>query len=121
MIYYFLKVFCKSRKQREMRYFFSNLCFFQTSIYFCVCVKRKTFCNCLYSSSSCDSASLIGNIRELRAKNYFTDHRTANRIQLFVSMKSKFSGIFFSRTSRSEGEFPIGYLINIVTCLFPCH
>ena len=82
-------------------------------------MKRKTLCNCLYSSSSsCDSASLIGNIRELRAKNYFTDHRTANTIQLFVSMKSKFSGIFFSRTSRSEVEFPIGYLINIATCYF---
>ena len=32
--------------------------------------------------------------------------------------KGNFSGLFFSRTSRSEGEFPRDYLINIVTCLF---
>ena len=45
---------------------------------YCVCMKRITLCNCLYSSSSCFSASLIRNIAEFGAKNYFTDPRTAN-------------------------------------------
>ena len=49
---------------------------------FCVCVKRITLCNCLCfsSPSSCDFASVIRNIGKFGAKNYFTDHRTANRI-----------------------------------------
>ena len=46
------------------------------------------FCNCLCCSSSCacDSASsaiLIWNIGEFGAKNYFTDHQTANTIHTF--------------------------------------
>ena len=60
---------------------------------FCVCVKRQTFCNCLCSCSpSFDSASLIRNIGEFGAKNYFTDHRTANTIQLFFPTKRKYFG-----------------------------
>ena len=43
---------------------------------FCVWVKGKRLCLC----SSCESASLIRNIGEFGAKNYFTDHRTANTI-----------------------------------------
>ena len=46
---------------------------------YCVCVKRITLCNCLCSSSSF-SASIIWNIWEFRAKNYFTNHQTANTI-----------------------------------------
>ena len=49
----------------------------------CVCVKRITLCNCLCSSSSCFSASLIRNIGEFGAKTYFTHHRTANTIHGF--------------------------------------
>ena len=49
----------------------------------CVCVKRKTLCNCLCSSSSCDSATLIRNIGVFGAKSYFTDHGTANTIHGF--------------------------------------
>ena len=52
-------------------------------IYYCVCVKRVTLCNCLCSSCYCFSASFIGNIGEFGAKNYFTDHRTANTIHGF--------------------------------------
>ena len=55
----------------------------------CVCVKRITLCNCLCSFSSCFSASLIRNIGEFGAKNYFTDHRTGNTIQLFVPIERK--------------------------------
>ena len=44
----------------------------------CFCVKRIMLCNCLCFYSSCFSASIIRNIGEFRAKNYFTDHRTAN-------------------------------------------
>ena len=55
---------------------------------FCVCVKRITLCNCLYSSSSSrpsprssrEFASVIRNIGKFGAKNYFTDHKTANTI-----------------------------------------
>ena len=55
---------------------------------FCVCVKRITLCNCLYSSSSSrpsprssrEFASVIRNIGKFGAKNYFTDHQTANTI-----------------------------------------
>ena len=50
---------------------------------YCVCVKPITLCNCLCSSSSsssCFSASVIRNIEEFGAKNYFTDHQTANTI-----------------------------------------
>ena len=49
---------------------------------FCVCVKCRTFCNCL-CSSSCFSLSLIQNIGDFGAKNYFTDHQTANAIHSF--------------------------------------
>ena len=52
---------------------------------YCVCVKRITLCNCLRSSSpsSRDFASVIRNIGKFGAKNYFTDHRTANTIYGF--------------------------------------
>ena len=52
---------------------------------FCVCVKRITLCNCLCfsSPSSCDFASVIRNIGKFGAKNYFTDHQTANAIYRF--------------------------------------
>ena len=48
----------------------------------CVCVKRITLCNCLCSSSlsSRNFASVIRNIGKFGAKNYFTDHKTANTI-----------------------------------------
>ena len=56
---------------------------------FCVCVKRITLCNCVCSSSSFsssrDSASVIRNIREFGAKNYFTDHRRANTMHGFTA------------------------------------
>ena len=39
---------------------------------YCVCAKHKTVCNGLCSSSFCDSASLIRNIRGFGAKTYFT-------------------------------------------------
>ena len=42
-------------------------------------------------------------------------------IQLFLPIKMTFFGLFFFRTSRSVGEFPNGYLINIATCLFAYH
>ena len=47
---------------------------------------RITLCNCLCSSSSPSSrdfASVIRNIGKFGAKNYFTDHGTANTIDPF--------------------------------------
>ena len=53
------------------------------------CVKCITLCNCLwYSSCCCFSASIIRNIREFRAKNYFTDHQTVNTIHGIASSHS---------------------------------
>ena len=76
---------------------------------FCVCMKGKTLCDCLRFSSCCDFASLIRNIGEFGAKNYFTGHRTSNTIKLFVPIKRKFfRSILFQK----------GRLINIATCLF---
>ena len=50
--------------------------------YYCVCVKRTTLCNCLFSSSpsspSRSSFCIIRNIGKFGAKSYFTDHQTAN-------------------------------------------
>ena len=66
----------------------------RNSPHYCVCVKRITHCNCLCSSSPSSrfSASLIWNIREFGATNYFTDHWTANTIQSFVPIKITFFG-----------------------------
>ena len=47
-----------------------------------VCMKRIMLCNCL-CSCSCFSASAIWNIREFRAKSYFTDHQRTNTIHSF--------------------------------------
>ena len=64
-------------------------------------MKRITLCNCLCSSSSCFSASLIWNIGGLGAKNYFTDHWTANTIQLSVPIDRKvFWSILFQNKSQ---------------------
>ena len=54
--------------------------------HYCVCVKRITLCNCLCSSSSCFYASLIRTIQEFGAKNYFTDHETANTMHGFIDL-----------------------------------
>ena len=75
---------------------------------------HNAFYLCSSSPSSCFSANLIRNIGEFGAKKYFTDHRAANAIQLYLFLqKRNFLDLFFFRTSRSEGEFPRGYLINI--------
>ena len=68
-------------------------------------MKRITLCNCLCSSpsSSCSrfSASLIRNIGEFGAKNYFTDHWTVNTIQLFALCERKlFWSILFQNKSQ---------------------
>ena len=67
---------------------------------------------CFSSPSSHFSACLIRNIGEFRAKKYFKDLRAADAVQLFVPIKMKFFGSLLFKTSRSEGEFPMGYLIN---------
>ena len=53
------------------------------NLFYCVCLKRITLCSYLCFSSSpfsCFSASLIWNIGEFGATNYFTDHWTNNTI-----------------------------------------
>ena len=41
----------------------------------------------------------------IRSKKCFSQHPTANTIQLFVAIKRDFSGFFFFQKSHSEGEF----------------
>ena len=86
---------------------------------YCVCVKRLTLCNCLCSSYSRFSASVIQNIREFRANNYFTDHLTTNTIQLFVPTKRKFlvSIIFQNKSQRRVIPYR---LLNKYSHLFIC-
>ena len=47
---------------------------------------------------------MLQTIKQL-ARNYVTDHRTANTIELVVGIKVNFSGLSFFRTSRTDGEF----------------
>ena len=80
--------------------------------------KNISLRNWLYSSSFLYRfPGITGNLEQ----KYFTDHRTANTIQLFVAIKANFSGVFFFWTSRRERKFPRDFLIKIVTCLFACH
>ena len=48
-----------------------------------VCAKCIMLCNCLCSSSSRHSASIIWNIQKFGAKNYFTDHQTTQYKTVF--------------------------------------
>ena len=66
-----------------------------------------------YFSFFCQPIGVFG------VKKYFADHRTANTIQLFVSKKGHFLGLFFYRASRSEEEFQRGYF-NKYSHLFIC-
>ena len=58
----------------------------------CVCLKSKTLCNCLSSSSFLHHFSGIteNSHGELGVEKNFTDHWTVNTIQLFVAKKGNF-------------------------------
>ena len=71
----------------------------------CVCLESITPCNCL-AVCFLPSSRLFENIGEFGAKKYFTEHRTANAIQLVVAIKENFSGLFFFWVSPKEEEFP---------------
>ena len=49
--------------------------------------KHNALCLPFSPSASSSLVQLFQNIREFRAKKYFTDHWTANPVQLFVAMK----------------------------------
>ena len=86
---------------------------------FCVCVKRITLCSCLCSSSSCFPSSLIRNIGKFGAKNYFTDHWTANTIQLFVPIERKlYWSILFQ--NKSQQRVILYRLLDKYSHLFIC-
>ena len=73
---------------------------------FCVCGKRHNAFQLpvFFFPSSRFSASLIRNIGEFGAKNYFTDHRTANTNHLFVPIKRKLFGtILFQNRLQLSG------------------
>ena len=44
---------------------------------------------------SLSSAEIFRNIGKFGTKKHFTDHQSANTIQLFVAIKGTFSGLFF--------------------------
>ena len=54
-------------------------------------VKRFAFAGFLLLFLS----TFFSTIAEFGAKKYFTDHRAADTIQLFVSIKENFSDLFF--------------------------
>ena len=60
-------------------------------------------------------------LKNSEQKKNFTDHQTADTIQIFVAIKGNFSGLIFFWTSCREGKFPKDYLINEATCLFTYH
>ena len=94
-------------------------CFAKTLDAFCVCVKRKTLCNCL-CYSSCYSTRIIRNIREFRAKTYFEDHQTANTTRLFVPMKMKFFRSILFQNKLQQWGIPQRLLYensDLVTCM----
>ena len=74
--------------------------------YYCVCMKHITLCNCLCSSSSRDSASVIQNIREFEAKNYFIDHWTANKIHGFRDSVQSLKYMAVIRIRKNLSNFP---------------
>ena len=59
-----------------------------------------------YPSCASSSQQLFRNIVEFRAKTYFTDHWTANTIQLFVDIKEIFLVYSFSQQVAGKGDFP---------------
>ena len=63
----------------------------------------------------CFFSTTFPGYRGMQSKNIF--YRPSNTIQLFVAVKRNFSGLFFFRKSRSEGEF----LINVAACLIAQH
>ena len=85
----------------------------------CVCFKSKTLYIFWFSPSS--SLLIFWNIGEFGAKKYFTNHRKANTIQLFVATKGNVSSLSFLWSCPSEREFPRDDLINVATCLFAYH
>ena len=80
---------------------FWKKCFF---LYFYV--KHITFWNCLCSSSSRDSVNVIRNIGEFGAKNYFTEHRTANKIHGFRYSVSVLKYTAVIRIRKCLSNFP---------------
>ena len=66
--------------------------FFLESIAFCNCFAIFFF-----------SSRHFWNIWEFGVKKHFTDHRTANTIQLALTIKGNFSGLFFLNKSQQRG------------------
>ena len=60
---------------------------------------------------------LYSGYQEFGAKNYFTDYRTTNTIQLFVPKKRNASGLFFFITRRSEGNSLLDKYSHLFICM----
>ena len=59
------------------------------TISFCVCVKRITLCNCLCSSSSRFSASLVRNIGVSHIRDFGPSHNVKNHLCCYITSKSR--------------------------------
>ena len=76
-------------------------------------------CNCLFFLWLCQPYPEYRGIHEL--KIILQTIEQLKQLSYLFLLKGNFSGLFFFRTSRDEGEFPRGYLINTAACLFACH
>ena len=69
-------------------------------ILYCHAANFKTMSHCFKSNN------LSRNNGEFGAKKYFTDHRAAKAIQLFVAMREVFLLYYFSEQAPAKGNFP---------------
>ena len=89
---------------------------------YCVCVKPITLCNCLCSSSSsCFSASVIGNIEEFGAKN----HQTTKLLIQYTVLETQFPSLKYTtvieirKNLQNFNSYPnIGLIISRIEIYF---
>ena len=70
-------------------------------------MKKRKALRLSFSSSSSSSPQLFQNIEGFGAKKYFAGHQTTDAVQLIITIKTNFSGLFSEQVA--------------ATCLFACH
>ena len=69
---------------------------------FCIAM-QQTSKQCLIALKAITFPPITGNSEQ---KKYFTDHRAAKAIQLFVAMREVFLLYYFSEQAPAKGNFP---------------
>ena len=69
---------------------------------FCIAM-QQTSKQCLIALKAITFPAITGNLEQ---KKYFTDHRAAKAIQLFVAMREVFLLYYFSEQAPAKGNFP---------------